>query len=167
MMMTSNSASIAGSGVMNSWPLLNLCATESVKMPNHLPPMYVIARSYKQCDPAGLWAVADPGEGPQGSGPSPYFQTKMFFGDSPPPTPLPPPPHLDSALVSDLAQAPWHENSLINGAPDQRKMKISQSRGYDGCVRSPPQVPEVHFFVDQRSNQSEFIVLFYSNSLIV
>ena len=162
MMMTSNSASIAGSGVMNSWPLLNLCATESVKMPNHLPPMYVIARSYKQCDPAGLWAVADPGEGPQGSGPSPYFQTKMFFGDS-----LPPPPHLDSALVSDLAQAPWHENSLINGAPDQRKMKISQSRGYDGCVRSPPQVPEVHFFVDQRLNQSEFIVLFYSNSLIV
>ena len=161
MMMTSNSASIAGSGVMNSWPLLNLCATESVKMPNHLPPMYVIARSYKQCDPAGLWAVADPGEGPQGSGPSPYFQTKMFFGDSPPP------PHLDSALVSDLAQAPWHENSLINGAPDQRKMKISQSRGYDGCVRSPPQVPEVHFFVDQRLNQSEFIVLFYSNSLIV
>lgn len=142
MMMTSNSASIAGSGVMNSWPLLNLCATESVKMPNHLPPMYVIARSYKQCDPAGLWAVADPGEGPQGSGPSPYFQTKMFFGDSPPP------PNLDSALVSDLAQAPWHENSLINGAPDQRKMKISQSRGYDGCVRSPPQVPEVHFFVD-------------------
>lgn len=129
MTMTSNSASIAGSGVMNSWPLLNLCATESVKMPNHLPPMYVIARSYKQCDPAGLWAVADPGEGPQGSGPSPYFQTKM-----------------DSALVSDLAQAPWHENSLINGAPDQRKMKISQSRGYDGCVRSPPQVPEVHFF---------------------
>ena len=160
MTMTSNSASIAGSGVMNSWPLLNLCATESVKMPNHLPPMYVIARSYKQCDPAGLWAVADPGEGPQGSGPSPYFQTKMFFGD-------PPPPHLDSALVSDLAQAPWHENSLINGAPDQRKMKISQSRGYDGCVRSPPQVPEVHFFVDQRLNQSEFIVLFYSNSLIV
>ena len=161
MTMTSNSASIAGSGVMNSWPLLNLCATESVKMPNHLPPMYVIARSYKQCDPAGLWAVADPGEGPQGSGPSPYFQTKMFFGDSAPP------PHLDSALVSDLAQAPWHENSLINGAPDQRKMKISQSRGYDGCVRSPPQVPEVHFFVDQRLNQSEFIVLFYSNSLIV
>ena len=160
MTMTSNSASIAGSGVMNSWPLLNLCATESVKMPNHLPPMYVIARSYKQCDPAGLWAVADPGEGPQGSGPSPYFQTKMFFGDSPP-------PHLDLALVSDLAQAPWHENSLINGAPDQRKMKISQSRGYDGCVRSPPQVPEVHFFVDQRLNQSEFIVLFYSNSLIV
>lgn len=160
MTMTSNSASIAGSGVMNSWPLLNLCATESVKMPNHLPPMYVIARSYKQCDPAGLWAVADPGEGPQGSGPSPYFQTKMFFGDSPP-------LHLDSALVSDLAQAPWHENSLINGAPDQRKMKISQSRGYDGCVRSPPQVPEVHFFVDQRLNQSEFIVLFYSNSLIV
>lgn len=161
MTMTSNSASIAGSGVMNSWPLLNLCATESVKMPNHLPPMYVIARSYKQCDPAGLWAVADPGEGPQGSGPSPYFQTKMFFGDPPPP------PNLDSALVSDLAQAPWHENSLINGAPDQRKMKISQSRGYDGCVRSPPQVPEVHFFVDQRLNQSEFIVLFYSNSLIV
>ena len=161
MMMTSNSASIAGSGVMNSWPLLNLCATESGKMPNHLPPMYVIARSYKQCDPAGLWAVADPGEGPQGSGPSPYFQTKMFFGVSPPP------PHLDSALVSDLAQAPWHENSLINGAPDQRKMKISQSRGYDGCVRSPPQVPEVHFFVDQKLNQSEFIVLFYSNSLIV
>lgn len=159
MTMTSNSASIAGSGVMNSWPLLNLCATESVKMPNHLPPMYVIARSYKQCDPAGLWAVADPGEGPQGSGPSPYFQTKMFFGDSP--------PHLDSALVSDLAQAPWHENSLINGAPDQRKMKISQSWGYDGCVPSPPQVPEVHFFVDQRLNQSEFIVLFYSNSLIV
>ena len=162
MTMTSNSASIAGSGVMNSWPLLNLCATESVKMPNNLPPMYVIARSYKQCDPAGLWAVADPGEGPQGSGPSPYFQTKIFFGYSPPP-----PPHLDSALVSDLAQAPWHENSLINGAPDQRKMKISQSRGYDGCVRSPPQVPEVHFFVDQRLNQSEFIVLFYSNSLIV
>ena len=78
MTMTSNSASIAGSGVMNSWPLLNLCTTESVKIPNHLPPMYVIARSYKQCDPAGLWAVADPGEGPQGSGPSPYFQTKML-----------------------------------------------------------------------------------------
>ena len=126
------------------------------------PPTYVITRSYKQCDPAGLWAVADTGDGPQGSGPSPYFQTKMFFGDSPPP-----PHHLDSALVSDLAQAPWHENSLINGAPDQRKMKISQSRGCDGCARSPPQVPEVHFFVDQRLNQSEFIVLFYSNSLIV
>ena len=46
-------------------------------MPNHLPPMYVIAGSYKQCDPAGLWAVADPGEGPQGSGPSPYFQTML------------------------------------------------------------------------------------------
>ena len=44
------------------------------------PPTYVITRSYKQCDPAGLWAVADTGDGPQGSGPSPYFQTKMFFG---------------------------------------------------------------------------------------
>ena len=37
------------------------------------------------------------------------------------------------------------------------------------CARTPlpPQVPELHFFVDQRLNQSEFRVLFYSNSLIV
>ena len=95
----------------------------------------------------------------------PLFSDQNVFCGIPPPPPTP--HHLDSALVSDLAQAPWHENSLINGAPDQRKMKISQSRGCDGCARSPPQVPEVHFFVDQRLNQSEFIVLFYSNSLIV
>ena len=84
----------------------------------------------------------------------------MFFGDRTP-------PHLDPALVSDLAQAPWHKNSLIDDAPDQRKMKISQSRGCDGCARSPPQVPEVHSFVDQRLNQSEFIVLFRSRLVIV
>ena len=95
----------------------------------------------------------------------PLFSDQNVFWRIPPPPPTP--HHLDSALVSDLAQVPWHENSLINGAPDQRKMKISQSRGCDGCARSPPQVPEVHFFVDQRLNQSEFIVLFYSNSLIV
>ena len=31
----------------------------------------------------------------------------------------------------------------------------------------PPQVPEVHLFLDQRLKHSEFRALFYSNSLIV
>ena len=159
MMMTSNSASIAGSGVMNSWPLLNLCATESVKMPNHLPPMYVIARSYKQCNPAGLWAVADPGEGPQGSGPSPYFQTKMFFGDSPPPPGFGTGEWLSTSTLAWKQSDQWRSRSEED--EDQSGQGVQRMRPH------PPQVPEVHFFVDQRLNQSEFIVLFYSNSLIV
>ena len=136
MTMTSNSASIAGSGVMNSWPLLNLCATESVKMPNHLPPMYVIARSYKQCDPAGLWAVADPGEGPQGSGPSPYFQTKMFFGDSPPPTPIPPPPGFGAGEWLSTSTLAWKQSDQWRSRSEEDEDQSEQ-----GVRRMRPQPP--------------------------
>ena len=40
-------------------------------------------------------------------------------------------------------------------------------RGCDECARTPPTGSRGPFFVDQRLKQSEFRLLFYSNSLIV
>ena len=72
-------------------------------------------------------------------------------------------------MLYDIHAIPRSEISVPLKIEDKDCLKLDKDRS-EGVrrVRScPPQVPKVHFFVDQRLKQREFRVLFYSNSLIV